>query len=137
LKQQLLPISATTTTTIALCAFIWHRLDILILAVATSAVLWIGLWMTTLANRIQNGVGRTRADVREGWRLTNLGKLLDDAGRPIEDDSLTLPTPCGDIRPLPIDVDGETVLVGVDESAPMGTVLEFRRALANDDRAAQ
>lgn len=133
MKQHALPAAATTTTAITLAAFIWHRLDILIIAAATSTVLWVSYRMNHLAARINNGVGETRAEVGEYARHTGVAKLLEAAGQPIGGEPLTLPTPQGSIRPIATTIDDETVIFGVDAATDLADVIDLRAAIADRD----
>lgn len=141
--KHLLPTGAITASTIAVLGatpapVIGHNREIMNLAIGASVILWLGLWMVKLADRINNGVGETRADVREGWKFTGIGKLLEEAGQPIGGTELTLPTPRGKVRAVATEIDGETILAGIDMSAHLADVVDLQAAIADrDDRAVQ
>jgi hypothetical protein len=106
------------------------------LAVGASVILWVA----ALADRNHRQISEARAELADARtevdryrEYTETDKLMRDAGQGTPP---ALPTPRGDIRPIPVDVDGQTILVGVDESATLASVLEFRRALADDGEAA-
>lgn len=149
LKHQLLPITAIATTTLALLCVtplpvVGTNDDVRNLAIGAS----ITLWLVIRADRNHRKASETQhrldavhthldavsTQVEEIRQHTNIEKLLVDAG---VGSTLTLPTPHGDIRSIPADVDGETVLAGVDESAHLADVIDLRRAMAGDGRAAQ
>jgi hypothetical protein len=145
MRKHLLSTGAATASTIAILSAtpapgIGHNRDILILAATAAAVLWIGLWMNCLADRIQNGVGETRTDVHEYReevneyaRHTGVAKLLKAAGRPIDGEPLTLPTPQGSIRPIATEIDGDTILVGVDAATHLADIIDLQTAIADRD----
>jgi hypothetical protein len=139
LRPQLLPTAATTTTTLALLSatpipVVGTNDDVRNLAIGAAICLWFAFTIARATGQVQQHLGDVRAEVDEIRRHTHIERLLQDAGA---GSALTLPTPHGDIHPVPVEVDGATVLAGVDEHATLGTVLEFRRAMADDDRAAQ
>jgi hypothetical protein len=142
LKHLLLPTGAIAASTIAVLGatpipVIGGASALLDLSVGASVILWIA----TLAERnhqqaseARTEIAEVRAEVDEIRRHTKIERLLVDAGA---GSALTLPKPHGDIRPIPTDIDGETVLVGVDKSADLADVIDLRRAMADHDRAAQ
>lgn len=137
-----LTITAITASILAILGatpvpVIGHNADIQRLAIGASAVLWIILWTSHLAGRIQNGVGETRAEVHEYKQHTDLAKLLREAGQPIDGGPLTLPMPSGNISAVPVNIDGAQAIVGVDESTHLADVIELRRAITDNGRAAQ
>ena len=143
MKPQLLPIAATVTTTLALLSItplpiLGTSNDIRNLAIGAS----VTLWLTWRADRNHQRACQTiadidavRAQVEEIRQHTHIEQLLEKAGA---GSTFTLPTPRGDVRAVPTDIDGETVLVGVDNSAHLANVIDLRHALSGgDDRAAQ
>lgn len=140
MKPQLLPIAAIAATVLALLSAtsiqtLGTNDDLRNLAIGAAIVLWIAHIARQATNQVHRHLAEARADVDQVRRLQKIEGLLQDAGAGT---ALTLPTPHGDIRTVPADVDGETVLVGIDESTHLADVIDLRRALANGNgRAAQ
>jgi hypothetical protein len=141
LRPQLL-VGAIAATTIAIFTatptpVIGGNEDLARLAVGASII----LWLAAISDRNHREISAARAELADARsevdryrEYTETDKLMRDAGQGTPP---ALPTPRGDIRPIPFVVDGETILVGVDESATLASVSEFRRALTDDDQAAQ
>jgi hypothetical protein len=140
LKPQPLPIAAITATTLALFSatsipVLGTNDDLRNLTIGTAIVCWIAHIAHTATNQIHRHLAEARADVDQIRRLQKIEGLLQEAGAGSE---LTLPTPHGDIHPIPADIDGETILVGVDESTHLADVINLRHAMAgSEDRAAK
>lgn len=140
MKPQLLPIAAIAVTALALLSAtpipaIGTSDDLRNLTIGAAIILWFALIARQATNQVHRHLAEARADVDQVRRLQKVEGLLQDAGAGTP---FTLPTPHGDIRTIPADIDGETVLVGVDESTHLADVIDLRRAIANGDgRAAQ
>jgi hypothetical protein len=143
LKPQLLPITATAVTALALLSatsipVLGTNDDLRNLAIGAAIILWL-VWRAERnhrqASETRTELAQIRTEVDEIRRLSGIEDMLRKLGY---GSAIPLPTPPGDIRPVPTDVDGETVLVGIDEHATLGTLLEFRRAMSDGDgRVAQ
>lgn len=139
LTPQLLPITAIAVTILALLSAtsipaIGTSDDLRNLTIGAGIVLWFAYIAREATNQVHRHLAEARADVDQVRRLQKVEGLLKDAGA----GTVALPTPHGDIRTIPADIDGETVLVGCDESTHLADVIDLRRAIANGDgRAAQ
>jgi hypothetical protein len=137
--RHLLPATAIAASTLALLSatpipVIGTNDDLRNLAIGAAIVCWFAIIAAMATAKLQQHLDTLQGEVDEVRRLAKIARMLEEAGA---GNAFTLPTPQGDIRPIPTKVDGRTVVVGVDESTDLADVIELRRAVsAGDDKAA-
>lgn len=136
-------VGAIAATTLAICTatsipVIGTNDDISRLAVGLTSVLWVVWYVDRRAGRNGRDIAATRADltdvhaeVDEIRSHTHIEQMLKDAGQ--GSNRPTLPTPVGDVHTVATNIDGHTVLAGVDECAELAEVIDLQHAMSRSN----
>lgn len=140
-------ISITAVLSVATAPLIGDHAGVQILLVGASVVVWVAWIGERLSQQRHRESIETRLELVEARleladarrqinrlrEYSEVGSLLRAVGG---DRTIALPTPHGTVRAEATKVDGEDVLVGVDEDADLAPPVELRRVLNPAKRGA-